>query len=816
MKLDINDPRLLDYVLGELDAEETKTIESALEDAENNEARQYVAEMGVVAEQSRRVLGAEATETLGDNRREAVMSEAGGATNVTPMRTKPVWMEPLLAVGAVAALACFVAFPLFFGPQGRESMRRETLAERQERDRTRSYQLPLMKPEGLDDEEASLAFRAQENDAIAISADEVGRLGGAPVVSAPQAPARASSAPKDAKEAASAEPTGNLQNVGVGDSVKIRANWYADSTATAPSPAEKRGRRLEAEEAQVSPETLEQMEALGYLGVSSNEPLPAVRPQQRADLQAGSTLSAPPAPAPAPAAATPPPPPKESANKDEWFEDGTRNLPRTSLAFRPLDRDGYGGEAYAPIQENAFLPVGQNPLSTFSVDVDTASYSNVRRFIENGQLPPPNAVRLEELVNYFAYDYTPPVDGAPFSVAVETAGCPWAPDHRLAKIGVKGKVIEAAERPAANIVFLIDVSGSMSAPNKLPLVQESLKALVRQMDERDNVGIVTYASGSQIVLQSTNGENKGAIEAAINGLSSGGSTHGSAGIQDAYNMARQHFIPGGINRVVLATDGDFNVGIVNPNALVDLIQKEAKSNVFLTALGFGMGNIKDATLEQLADKGNGNYAYIDDFAEARRELVDKMTGTLVTIAKDVKIQVEFNPAHVQAYRLLGYENRALAAEDFNDDTKDAGEIGAGHTVTALYEIVPVGAQVNANIDDLKYQTTPASPPAEDTAGSPEMMTVKLRYKQPEGDTSAKIDYPVIDNGVAFEQAGEDFRFAASVAAYGMILRNSQYKGTATLDDVMNWAGASEKGIPERREFQNLVVTTKTLQGQYQR
>ena len=469
----------------------------------------------------------------------------------------------------------------------------------------------------------------------------------------------------------------------------------------------------------------------------------------------------------------------------------------------------HSGEAYAPIIENDFLQAAQKPLSTFSIDVDTASYSNARRFITQGSLPPRDAVRLEEFINYFKYSYPKPQGESPFAVHVELGDCPLAPEHRLAKIGIQGKQVNREERPDGNFVFLLDVSGSMKDSNKLPLVKESMKALLSELQEKDRVGIVVYASDSRVYLNSASCDNKERILDSIDSLHAGGSTNGGAGIKMAYDMARQHYIEGGINRVILATDGDFNVGITDRSDLMQLIKRQAKSNVFLSALGFGMGNIKDATLEQLADKGNGNYAYIDNYTEARRTLVEQLTGTLITIAKDVKIQVEFNPAKVAGYRLLGYENRVLAARDFNDDTKDAGEIGAGHTVTALYEIVPVGHWPQSGVDPLKYQPVP-QPKIEDTEFGDELMNVKLRYKHPEGSNSSKIEIPVKDQGTSLEEMSNDFRFAAAVTAFGMELRDSKYKGNTTYDMILDLGRNAKAGDSERQNFIDMVVTAKTL------
>ena len=472
-------------------------------------------------------------------------------------------------------------------------------------------------------------------------------------------------------------------------------------------------------------------------------------------------------------------------------------------------------ESYTPIQENPLTPVLREPLSTFSIDVDTASYANTRRFLNHTSLPPRDAVRIEELVNYFPYNLEAPAPDSPhpFAVHVEVADCPWQPQHRLARIGIQGKKVGLEQRNS-NFVFLIDVSGSMNQPDKLPLVKESLRLLVEQLVEKDRVSIVTYAGSSGLVLPPTNGDQKDRIRAAIANMTPGGSTHGSAGIQLAYEQAIAGFIPEGVNRVILCSDGDFNVGISSPSDLEKLITEKARSGVFLSVLGFGTGNLKDRTMETLADKGNGNYGYIDSLSEARKLLVEQKTGTLITIAKDVKIQVEFNPAQVASYRLIGYENRLLAKEDFNDDTKDAGEIGAGHSVTALYEIVPVGVTpATAPVDSLKYQTPPAAPDASPaTPKSPELLTVKLRYKAPEGATSQLIEVPVTDKETTLVAATPEFKFTTAVAAYGLMLRQSSYRGPLSWDQIRQLAleGKGSDPLGYRAEFLQLLDKARSL------
>jgi Ca-activated chloride channel family protein len=460
---------------------------------------------------------------------------------------------------------------------------------------------------------------------------------------------------------------------------------------------------------------------------------------------------------------------------------------------------------FPSVNPNAFKQVSDHPLSTFSIDVDTASYSVVRKFLKQGQLPPRDTVRVEELINYFPYDYAAPQDGEAFAAHLEMSDCPWAPEHALVRIALKGREIPLEERPALNLVYLLDVSGSMRQANKLPLVKRSLEALVNQLDERDRVAIVVYAGAAGLVLPTTEGRDSKAILEAIRNLSAGGSTAGGAGIELAYKTARAQFVEGGVNRVILCTDGDFNVGITQTGDMQQLIEKEAKSGVFLTALGFGMGNYKDSMLETLSNKGNGNYAYIDDFTEARKVLVDQMLGTMVTIAKDVKIQVEFNPAKVAGYRLIGYENRMLKKEDFNNDKVDSGDIGAGHTVTAFYEVVSVGQPVPGEVppvDDLKYQSRPVTEPQ----ASSEMLTLKVRHKQPDGEVSVKREYPLQWRGVDTDSLSEDFSFAASVAAFGLWLRDPAFAEDLSIDRIlkMGQSGLGEDPNGYRQGFLELI------------
>ena len=478
---------------------------------------------------------------------------------------------------------------------------------------------------------------------------------------------------------------------------------------------------------------------------------------------------------------------------------------------KPAEDKSFNTEDYDHIVENRFLAATQNPLSTFSIDVDEAAYSNIRRYINNGSIPPAGAVRIEEMINYFDYTYPQPKNDEPFSVNTELSECPWSPQHRLIHIGLQGKEIPVQNLPNANIVFLIDVSGSMDEANKLPLVKSSMKLLTDQLRSDDKVAIVVYAGNAGLVLPATSGANKTAIKEAIDQLEAGGSTAGGQGIQLAYKVATENFIKGGNNRIILATDGDFNVGVSSDDELVSLVEKERKSGVFLSVLGYGMGNYKDNKMQQLADKGNGNHSYIDNINEARKVLVTEFGSTLFTIAKDVKIQIEFNPTKVQAYRLIGYENRVLAAEDFNNDKKDAGELGSGHTVTALYEVIPVGikSEFIEKVDALKYQ--PSKIDAITTNGD-ELMTIKLRYKKPDGDVSKLIVHPVTDAHLALANTSENFRFSAAVASFGMLLRNSEFKQNASFQQVISLAkgskGADANGY--RQEFINLVQAAGSL------
>jgi Ca-activated chloride channel family protein len=514
-------------------------------------------------------------------------------------------------------------------------------------------------------------------------------------------------------------------------------------------------------------------------------------PSQPADL----ALIPPPPPPPSPATAAP-------LQALGYIGGGVE----MGMVPQPEGFAGMNTEEYGRIGENPFLETLRNPLSTFSIDVDRASYSNVRRFLAENQRPPRDAVRIEEMVNYFSYDYPDPLPGQPFSLTTEIASCPWNEKNRLLLIGLQGQRIDTADLPPGNLVFLLDVSGSMMDPNKLPLVKSALHLLVDQLRPQDRVAIVAYAGSAGLVLPSTEGGERGSIHEAIEQLEAGGSTAGGEGIVLAYKVARESFIEGGNNRVILATDGDFNVGVSSDGELERLIEEKRRSRISLSVLGFGTGNIKDSKMELLADKGNGNYAYIDTIHEARKVFVREIGATLTTIAKDVKLQIEFNPAKVRAYRLIGYENRLLRAEDFHDDAKDAGDLGAGHSVTALYELVPPdGDQAISNVDPLKYQTATVS-------ASPELLTLKLRYKEPDAERSRLLKQPVLDSTIPITAASENLRFAAAVAELGLLLRESPHKGGASYDQVAEMASHALGGDPDgdRAGFLKMVHTASRL------
>ena len=511
--------------------------------------------------------------------------------------------------------------------------------------------------------------------------------------------------------------------------------------------------------------------------------------------------------------------PKRAGEKKESYSQPSVMYDKSQAVMMPAptgagrvayDAKPFETEDYSAIKENGFQEVRNQALTTFSIDVDRAAYSNVRRFLNNGSLPPKDAVRIEEMINYFDYNYPQPTGKDPVAIVTELSDSPWNKGLKLLHVGLQAKTVATDNLPASNLVFLIDVSGSMSDANKLPLLKAGFKLLVDQLRPQDRVAIVVYAGAAGLVLPSTAGNEKSTIKAALDKLEAGGSTAGGAGIKLAYNVAMENFRKNGNNRVILATDGDFNVGASSDAELQRLIEEKRESGVFLSVLGCGMGNYKDNKMETIADKGNGNYAYIDNLLEAEKVFVKEFGGTLFTVAKDVKIQIEFNPKHVKAYRLIGYENRMLKNEEFNDDKKDAGEMGSGHTVTALYEIVPTGveSQYLANVDPLKYQKVEET----HATKSGEMLTLKVRYKLPNGDKSMLIEKPVMDTHTPIANTSDNFRFSAAVAEFGLLLRSSEFKGTSTYDHVMTLAKNALSGDSEgyRAEFLKLVKTAKLL------
>jgi len=500
------------------------------------------------------------------------------------------------------------------------------------------------------------------------------------------------------------------------------------------------------------------------------------------------------------------------AQKKSLFASGVRYERHKAACASPVYFEAnvpqHNTEGYSAISENGFNKVSLNPLSTFSIDVDAASYSNMRRYINSGSLPPSGAVRIEEMINYFNYEYPQPEKEQPFSINTELSFCPWNSDNYLLHVGLQGRTISRDELPPSNIVFLLDVSGSMSAHNKLPLLKSSLQLLVKQLSPQDRVAIVVYAGSSGLVLESTPGNQKQTIIEAMNRLNAGGSTAGGAGLKLAYKVASENFIEEGNNRIILATDGDFNVGQSSNADMEELIVREREKGIAISVLGFGMGNYKDDKMEIIADKGNGNYAYIDNLQEAKKVLVSEFGGTLFTIAKDVKFQLEFNPKHVKEYRLVGYENRLLNEEDFEDDKKDAGEMGAGHTVTALYEIVPASKATKTG--PLKYQHSQLS---DEAMNSNELVTLKLRYKEPDGYKSSLLEQVVMNAPIQSSKTSDNFRFSASVAQFGMLLRDSEFKGTSNWESTLSLAKSS-KGTDEegyRNEMIGLVKSAQLLE-----
>ena len=759
MTTHINEEQLTGYVLNELDESERAAVEKALR--ESPELQERLKDLEWVAQSAREAFSEVPEAALTDAQRKAILQEASQAQNTMEgKRSVAVRRSPWRPLRLALPLAA--GFLLVLGGLTLTML-------------TQSNGIRGVK--SLDAREMKLAADMQAK-------------------SKPQGEYAENRASHPAPTAAAAAPAA------------------AAPAPAAPSPKSEPA-KVEAEA--MDAQTRERLETLGYLqgGKAKIAKAESPKPEPKAEPEAAQAIRS-------VAAQTDdfediPSRSKTSTIMSTDINGSGQGLPAPGVPSTRSFQPQVGGEAYDKQAENAYRPVAVEPLSTFSIDVDTASYSNIRRFLNQGTMPPPQAVRIEEMVNYFDYVYPQPEGGQPFSVTTEVGACPWKPELRLMRVGLKGREFKQETRPACNLVFLLDVSGSMGEPNKLPLVKRAMQMLLGKLNRADRVAIVTYAGSSGVALDSTPCTEEGLRIASqvIDSLEAGGSTYGSGGLEAAYEVAQKHKDKEGISRVILCTDGDFNVGVTNKEALDTLIKDKAKSGIFLSVFGFGIGNFKDATLESLADKGNGNYGYIDNLSEARKVLVDGIGATLVTIAKDVKIQVEFNPAYVAAYRLIGYENRMLAKEDFNDDTKDAGEIGAGHTVTALYEIVPPGVSAGTpSVDPLKYQQNPPQPKAPDGAQNGELCTVKLRYKEPTGDSSKLISTVVRDDASEIGQKSGDFKFASAVAGFGLLLSQSPYKGLSSYDKVIDWALAG-KGNDEygyRTEFINLVRNAQAMGG----
>ncbi|TAJ21007.1 MAG: DUF3520 domain-containing protein [Planctomycetota bacterium] len=775
MQFDPEDPRLSAYAFGEFDgaehASERAEIEALL--ASDERARAFVEELRATGAELERELAGEPKLELSGAQRAAIASAA-----TAPARPQLRLLPSLRTFGALAAAAGVVAA----GIVGyRVWKTNETEPTRQvksglDSNLVASVELPA-EPSELTDAGTALAkkdARAQTSSQNAERQRLRDEISTSSIRIKPSEVAEGETLGIEPKSSGTFRGAGDSVPPGVATSSAPSAGLFygaepASTGATASAGAELAGK----------------LEGLGYTGAPGG-------PSRGALIRSARSLS----------------------SDDRYFiADSEGDFKgHTEDIFNELKaKEEFNRESYAHIAENDFKRTTDDPMSTFSIDVDTASYSNVRRMlVQENRLPDPGAVRIEEMLNYFRYAYPVPETSTPFSVTTEVASAPWAPNHRLVRIGLRGRDIPVQERKQNNLVFLLDVSGSMNEPAKLPLVQRSMRLLVEQLDERDRVAIVVYAGSEGLALPSTSCMSKATILGAIDNLHAGGSTNGGAGIKLAYKTARENLLKDGTNRVVLCTDGDFNVGTTSDSELVRLIEEERKSGVFLSVLGFGSGNLQDAKMEQLADKGNGNYAYVDTLAEARKVLVAEMGGTLIPIAKDVKLQIQFNPSFAQAWRLIGYENRVLAHQDFKDDTKDAGELGAGTTVTALYEVVPNSVPFEApDVDPSRYQQTVPTL----AAASGELLYVKLRYKQPDGDVSTEISVPVLDRRLSVHEASTDFKFAASVAGFGMLLRKSEHIGTSfDIGQVQRLAveGLGDDREGYRAEFATLVAKARML------
>ncbi|MDE0570021.1 MAG: von Willebrand factor type A domain-containing protein [Verrucomicrobiales bacterium] len=763
MKIDSEDPKLTAYALGELDPSEVDAFERILEECP--EAKSEVdAIRGAIKtikkefeEAPKKKLSEEQKQILFSNEEDVIFDPGSGAFSKVNK-----WL------GVTAAAACFVGM----GIVGLRSVKQE-LQEDSDYSGKRNAATSTNSPEPVSVEKAQLVKKQSENN------EQLFKLSKKRTDKAATADPFTSADLADSKESAAS--LAFEATVPEGEAI-------VDLNLSANGNANKRQFTKEAvKKSSPKPSSLR----ANSIVASAKEPSPN-------DLLSVGGL-------------------RNNLSKDRWFLKESDKRDQIVGEEHNLNREQYG-----VYHDTPFFPTLERPLSTFAVDVDTASYSNVRRYIgRRGQLPPADAVRVEEMINYFDYDYPYSGDKHPFSVHLETSSAPWKAGHRLVRIGLKAKDMDVDERPPSNLVFLVDCSGSMGNPDKLPLLKKSLVSLVENLTEDDRIGIVTYAGGAGVELDPLHGDQKDKIIEIIRGLRSGGATNGEGGIRVAYDLATKNYIEGGTNRVILATDGDFNVGISDNSKLVELVKGRAdKEKIFLTALGFGEGNIQDARLEQIANNGNGEYYYIDSIKEGRRVLVDKMSSTLVTVAKDVKIQVDFNPSTVRSYRLIGYANRRMRAEEFRDDAKDAGEIGAGHAVTALYEIVPAGSANEEGDVAVKSKYRKSAKKADkgersDIVESEELLTVFLRYKGPEDDIKDEakaFSVPLTDSGKGWENSSKDFQFASSVAGFGMLLRNSKFGGQVNYDLLLELAsegiGDDKNGL--RKEFVELVKTAKAI------
>ncbi|WP_372895264.1 von Willebrand factor type A domain-containing protein [Stieleria sp.] len=860
-----DDARITAYVMGELSPQDAAAFEQSM--AANDQLRAAVDQAGRVTEQLQTLFADEPPKTLDGERREQILA-ASASHRADQATIEPSLLEtsssskrlvPWLLAAAASILLLIGIVPALKQSQVAQSQTGAPESEQQpelketsdevllesiasvpaaeaEQDEQRMEKLAASgasDPMARQSVKLNLQLESSEADtgaAIATASDQTAMLPPAPPVVEKQV-ARRNLPIELAREAVNHDSFGAMP----GRSVAV-----APAPASEPAP-DNESAPIDATAPKDAPATTNEPHPFG-LSAAADGAIPAAAPAPAATPAPGGGSAAPAFSAPVlskslrggrtrrlatlPGAGMP----KVAEGETEAFYDKRIAAPsgdfglessEARLDLYALSPDGGAlpytdGDRFERIVENEFKQVREHPLSTFSIDVDTASYSKLRRTLVEGRLPRPDAVRIEELVNYFDYDYdSPQADSEhPFATDVTIAGCPWNDEHRLARVAIQGKHLAPDSRPPCNLVFLLDTSGSMNQPNKLPLVIEGMKMLTKQLGKEDRVAIVVYAGSAGMVLDSTPAGKRKKITKALSQLSAGGSTNGGAGIQLAYATARDHFIKDGVNRVILCTDGDFNVGLSGTDQLVRLIKEEASGGIFLTALGFGMGNHNDAMMEQISGEGNGNYAFIDTVNEAHKVLVRQTDATLVTIAKDVKIQIEFNRRVVSKYRLIGYENRMLAKEDFYDDSKDAGEIGAGHQVTALYELVLSGADddVERQVAPLKYQK---SPELTEAASSGEAMTVKLNYKQPGGGAGTLIELSAKDNEQAFAKADSDFRFAAAVAAFGMQLRQSEFAGDWTLRNVLEVAQANV-GPDEfqlRSEFVQLVTAALRLKGE---